>query len=96
MTEVLFPDERRRFSQREMLDYVFQAEPDVVMVNRFVVLSAGDSLPKRIEKDPRLRRDYVMRFQLGDWVTVYERKRMMRGPVEIPSGLTVRDHLDRS
>ena len=81
------------YSMPHLLDYVFDAQPDLILINSFSARAA--LLPAWILHDPRLAADYEPTYQLAGLVRIFERKpRADRTPV-VPDGLEVTE-LDRA
>lgn len=77
---------------RRFLDYLFGREPDLILINRFVVADAPESLPALMRHDPRIRRDYELRYTLAGFVDVFERHGLQHGPPVVPEGLRFEPH----
>ena len=84
-----FPEERRHFTHAQALDSIFDAQPDLVLVNRLVVETGGKSVTRMIRNDRRLRRDFVPRYLLAGWTELYERRGRPMAPPAVPEGLDV-------
>ena len=87
----LFPGEKRAYTEQEILDYLFAAEPHLIMTNQLAIRLRPRSLPALLEKDPRLSANYARRFKLDRWVMVYERKDLPRRAITVPKGLVIRE-----
>ena len=82
----------RPYTEREALDYVFAAEPDLIMINRWVTRRLPGSLPALIGRDRRLRTRYARRAVLADLVVLYEKKDARTPFLSIPDELAVREY----
>ncbi len=87
---MLFPGEKRAYTEQEILDDLFAAEPHLIMTNQLAIRLRPGSLPALLEKDPRLSASYARRFKLDRWVMVYERRDLPRREISVPRGLAIR------
>jgi hypothetical protein len=75
------------------LDYLFGLRPDLVLINSFVVFKQPEGAVGRLARDPRLARDYQLRYVLAGLVLVYEQKGAHPRPQpDTPAGLAVRSY----
>jgi hypothetical protein len=91
ITAPLFGEEGRSHSRQAGLDYLFEAKPDLIMLNRFVVERRPETLSSALSRDPRLRGRYLRRFVLADLVEIWERVGETTAEPIVPRGLSVRD-----
>jgi hypothetical protein len=54
----LWPDDNRQRSEKEILDWIYEQKPDLIIFNRFVSLHLPQSLPMLIEQDLRFTELY--------------------------------------
>jgi len=74
-------------SARVVLDYVFGRQPDVILLNQYVIKRLPQTVPALISRDPRLSRLYEPRWLLGGLVSLYERKGLEERALRVPEGL---------
>lgn len=81
------------YNRDRVLDRVFSAKPDLILINRVLTNLKPKSLTAALGSDPRLQRDYLNTFQLDTVVSVYERKGLSRtsSTVYVPDNLNVWD-----
>jgi hypothetical protein len=91
LTRWLFPEEQRIYSTPEILDYLFDADPHLILTNQFLVRRNRFKLPSLLERHPRMAERYVRRFELDDLVVIYERRDMRAREVIVPDLLSVRE-----
>jgi len=72
--ELAFGEHRDAITDAKALDYLFGIDPDLVLINSFLVGFDPKGIPAQLMRDPRLGRDYELRYTLGRVVRLYERK----------------------
>jgi hypothetical protein len=81
--------EKRPETAQDALDYLFDFDPDVILINQWLVQNLPGTLTARFSKDERLEQRYVRRAALANLVVLYERKGTERAELQIPGGLYV-------
>lgn len=66
-------DNNRNIDLQSALQYVYDNDPDVVLIHNFVAQNPM-TLTYHLSNSEWLRENYVPRYRLATWVTVYERK----------------------
>ncbi|QRY80620.1 hypothetical protein JVX91_05815 [Pseudomonas sp. PDNC002] len=69
----LSSDSNRDIGLEDALQYVYDQNPDVVLIHGFVTRNPL-TLTYHLSQSQWLRDNYIPRYQLAHWVTVYERK----------------------
>jgi hypothetical protein len=88
-----FGERRDDITEQQALDYLFGLHPDLVLINLFVVYKQPQAVTTHLARDPRLTRDYQLRYVLAGLVLVYEKKGShWPSQPDIPAGLEVRVH----
>ncbi len=88
LTEFVFSETRDNLFRNQVLDHVFDAEPDVILINKALANNPG-KLPRLLRHDPRFQADYEPVYLLAGIVRVYERKGILRSDTIVPPGLIV-------
>lgn len=81
--------QNRPCTAQAALDYLFDINSDLILINRWLVRRLPGSLTAKLSRDPRLKRRYKRRAVLGELVSLYERKGTKAAALEIPAGLDV-------
>jgi hypothetical protein len=88
-----FGEQRAQITATQALDYLFGLNPDLILMNAFVLMTDPDGIPAHLSRDPRLQGRYALRYTLAGWVQVYERKAAPpRRQIDVPPGLSVDFH----
>jgi hypothetical protein len=69
-----WPKEKRVVSNQEALDYVFDANPELILINTFVTNVHPDGLTARIARDPRIKQAYRRAYVVNSVIIFSERK----------------------
>jgi hypothetical protein len=86
----VYPDEQRHPSMEQVLDGIFGAEPDLILINRYAASRPGRTPTRALRADPRLRRDFEPRFLLAGMSELYERRGREMATLTFPKGLASR------
>jgi hypothetical protein len=90
----IYPAEKRRITEEEALDYIFNKNPDLILVNQAFPKYFAHTLPAKIERDPRLLERYKLKYVVNDTVNFYESQNLITAdPLKIPKGCTVTNTL---
>ena len=87
-----WPHEQRMVSRREAVDYVFDADPELILINTFVAKFQPNGLTARVARDPRIRKRYRRAYVVNGVVTFYERNDIYSSErTRVPPAATVRN-----
>jgi hypothetical protein len=90
---LVFAEHHDAVTDAKGLDYLFGLDPDLILVNSFLVAIDPQGIPAQLARDPRLGEGYEVRYTLGGVVRLYERKgRFGRRLPSTPPGLDVFQH----
>jgi len=81
-----FSRERRHFTLAEALDSVFDARPDLILVNRLAA-AGNDSITSVIRRDRRMADEFIPRYLLAGWTELYQRRGQRKVDPIVPEGL---------
>ena len=82
-----FPQTTFMYSRQDLLDYVFDRRPDVIMMVS-ALRSFEDSLPSWLPGDSRFKEQYRRKFLICGTL-IYEKVGLIKKPLDIPEGLSV-------
>lgn len=74
-------------SKQEVLDYIFNCDPDVIIITT-ILLYEKDRIPYNLIMDKRLRDNYQLKYSISrNWNLIFEKKGLIKKPLSIPEGL---------
>ena len=80
------------WSRREAVAYVFDADPELILINTFVAKFQPNGLTARVARDPRIRKRYRRAYVVNGVVTFYERNDIYSSErTRVPPAATVRN-----
>jgi hypothetical protein len=86
----LWPDETRRGGPAAVMSYIFDEEPELIIINDLGA-QYPRTLPGRLSRDPRLRERYTPAYLVNKVVRIYERKDIYsRERNRVPRGAVVK------
>jgi hypothetical protein len=89
LVHTFFPGDRFIANRAEALDSIFEAGPDVIMLNEVVTKKLPAGLTNGMARDARLDRFYRKKYRLNRLVLVYERKGIRARPPALPETLPI-------
>jgi hypothetical protein len=88
--QLAFGERRDPITETSALNYLFDLNPDLILLNEVTAFEDPAGIPVRLSQDPRLANGYELRYTLAGFVDVYERKSAPRKQrLEVPTGLWV-------
>jgi hypothetical protein len=87
---LVFGEHRDEITEAKAVDYLFGLDPDLILINIFAAAVDAQGVQAQLDRDPRITRDYDLRYALAGFVKVYEKKTAPRKPnIDAPVGLRV-------
>ena len=87
---LVYPSEKRLITEQNALDFIFNKNPDLILVNQAFQKYLPHTLPAKIEHDPRLRERYELKYVVNNTVTFYHSRNLKTAwPLKIPEGCVV-------
>jgi len=88
--KLLYPSENRNITTQEALDYVFNKNPELIMIHQYYLKNFPDSLPAKIEREPRFQERYELKYVVNKVVNFYQSRNLKTAePLKIPKGCIV-------
>jgi hypothetical protein len=75
-------EDRSGWNHERAIDYIFDREPEVIMVHRFVMRLGPNSIAARMQRDARIAKNYTAKYSVN-YALVYERNGLQRKSQEV-------------
>ncbi len=85
--ETLFPETEFIISRDDILNFIFEKQPDIIIYNKFCMKKRNDNLQSLFIEDERFKAHYKLKYVLHFVVHVYERNGLQTKPFYKPDGL---------